>query len=410
MSSQPSSGSTNRVNQPSDETSPLPIPSLLQQERRFILNQSSRTDQHDKVAKDLLEGIINDEMGPFLETILKSDSETISEKFKRIVPEELLSNLKKKNQETLDLLELKLKESNEDLGETEISDVLKSKAIYLSRIGDKKEKGIKGFEEALEKQAGLGSKIDLRLSLIRLGFFHSDHQLIIDQIAKTKELVDSGGDWDRRNRLKVYQAMNFMAVRNFKEATPLLLDTLSTFTATELLSYEDFVTLANISAALTLERKDMKKKIIESPEVIQIIPERPHLHAMVCAIYNTEYDKFFIELAKVEQVYLLPSRFLSIHARFYVREMRIKAYSQLLESYRSVSLKSMASAFGVTEEFIDSELARFIAAGRLNCSIDKVNGIVETKRSDGKNLMYSSVVKNGDALLNSIQKLSRVIG
>jgi hypothetical protein len=56
--------------------------------------------------------------------------------------------------------------------------------------------------------------------------------------------------------------MNFMAVRNFKEATPLLLDTLSTFTATELLSYEDFVTLAAISAALTLERKDMKKKVI----------------------------------------------------------------------------------------------------------------------------------------------------
>jgi 26S proteasome regulatory subunit N7 len=52
-----------------------------------------------------------------------------------------------------------------------------------------------------------------------------------------------------------------MAVRNFKEATPLLLDTLSTFTATELLSYEDFVTLTAISAALTLERKDMKKKV-----------------------------------------------------------------------------------------------------------------------------------------------------
>ena len=58
----------------------------------------------------------------------------------------------------------------------------------------------------------------------------------------------------------------------------------------------------------------------------------------------------------------------------------------------------------------DSELARFIAAGRLNCAIDKVNGIVETKRADGKNAMYSSVLKNGDALLNSIQKLSRVIG
>lgn len=55
------------------------------------------------------------------------------------------------------------------------------------------------------------------------------------------------------------------------------------------------------------------------------------------------------------------------------------------------------------------ELSRFIAAGRLNCSIDKVNGIVETNRPDSKNAMYASVVRNGDALLNSIQKLSRVV-
>jgi 26S proteasome regulatory subunit N7 len=33
--------------------------------------------------------------------------------------------------------------------------------------------------------------------------------------------------------------------------------------------------------------------------------------------------------------------------------MRIKAYAQLLDSYRSVRLDSMAKAFGVTEEFLD---------------------------------------------------------
>ncbi|MBW0507000.1 hypothetical protein O181_046715 [Austropuccinia psidii MF-1] len=408
MSSSNPSNSTTTI--PADEAAPLPIPNLLQQERRFILNQSSRLAHHEQAATELLDGIIKDEMGPFLENILSSDTTTISGVFLKMLPSDLLVKLSKKNKETLDSIELKLKDATDNLGETEVSDLLRTKAIYLSKIGAEKEKSIMAFQEALKKQAGLGSKIDLRLGLIRVGFFHGDHQLILDQIVEAKQLVESGGDWDRRNRLKVYQAMNFMTVRNFKEATPLLLDTLSTFTATELLSYEDFVSLTAISAALTLERKDMKKKVIESPEVIQIIPERPHLHAMVRAIYNTEYDKFFVELAQVEQMYLLPSRWLSIHARFYVREMRIKAYSQFLESYRSVSIQSMAQAFGVSKEYIDNELARFIAAGRLNCAIDKVSGIVETKRTDGKNAMYASVVKNGDGLLNSIQKLSRVIG
>jgi 26S proteasome regulatory subunit N7 len=58
--------------------------------------------------------------------------------------------------------------------------------------------------------------------------------------------------------------------------------------------------------------------------------------------------------------------------------MRVKAYTQLLESYSSLTLKYMADQFGVTEEFIDKELHRFIAAGRLHCKIDKVSGKPES--------------------------------
>ena len=46
-------------------------------------------------------------------------------------------------------------------------------------------------------------------------------------------------------------------------------------------------------------------------------------------------------------------RYLEPHYRYYMREMRIKAYSQLLESYRSLTLEYMANSFGVTQEFID---------------------------------------------------------
>merc|ERR1712142_1291784 len=41
--------------------------------------------------------------------------------------------------------------------------------------------------------------------------------------------------------------------------------------------------------------------------------------------------------------------------------------------------------------------------------IDKVNGIVETNRPDSKNQQYQNAIKQGDLLLNRIQKLSRVI-
>ena len=56
------------------------------------------------------------------------------------------------------------------------------------------------------------------------------------------------------------------------------------------------------------------------------------------------------------------------------------------------------------------DLARFIATGRLNCSIDRVNGVVETHRPSVKNARYAEVIKMGDQVLTSVQRLSRVIG
>jgi len=54
-------------------------------------------------------------------------------------------------------------------------------------------------------------------------------------------------------------------------------------------------------------------------------------------------------------------------------------------------------------------LAGFIASGRVNAVIDKVGGIVETNRPDAKNAQYQAAIKQGDILLNKIQRLSRVI-
>lgn len=57
----------------------------------------------------------------------------------------------------------------------------------------------------------------------------------------------------------------------------------------------------------------------------------------------------------------------------------------------------------------DHLCTRFIASGRLHAKIDKVGGIVVTNRPDSKNGQYQTCIKQGDILLNRVQKLSRVI-
>jgi len=89
--------------------------------------------------------------------------------------------------------------------------------------------------------------------------------------------------------------------------------------------------------------------------------------------------------------------------------MRIVIYQQFLDPYKSVTIKSMAELFGVGIEFIDKELSDFISSGKLNCRIDRVNGVIESNRADNKDDIYADIIKNGDILLSNMQKLKRQI-
>ena len=105
----------------------------------------------------------------------------------------------------------------------------------------------------------------------------------------------------------------------------------------------------------------------------------------------------------------------AIHKKYIVKEMRIMIYSLFLESYKTVTLERMAGQFGVSPAFIDKlplpdsrELSGLISARRLNCKIDKVVGLIESQRIDARNNYYKQSLKQGEAILNRIQKLSRV--
>ena len=146
------------------------------------------------------------------------------------------------------------------------------------------ERSVAAQELALEKTPGLGSRIDIVLTLVRIGFFFGDQKLITTHLAKAEKyvalrhvpkcqlmtydfvyrLIEEGGDWDRRNRLKVYRGLHLVSIRQFKQGGELFIDALSTFTATELISYNNFVALTVVSNALALKRVDLKKKVRSS--------------------------------------------------------------------------------------------------------------------------------------------------
>jgi len=351
------------------------------------------------------------------------------------------------------------------------------------------DKAVAEYETVFEKTGILGTKIDIVLAIIRIGLFFGDKVLVKKYVERASTLVESGGDWDRRNRLKAYQGLHLLTVRSHSAAAPLLLDSLSTFTSYELCSYSSLVVYAVLAGSVSLKRVDFKAKVVDAPEIKAILGEGEEklaalsgqassgpsagdeemtdgqateskttpmpaavnlsmigqgnvepmdaeqdidfkpLANLVNSLYKGDYQSFFQALGAVETNFLSTDRYLSEHKGWLVREMRLRGYQQLLQSYRVVGLNSMAKDFGVSIDFLDKyaavafpdhsyvppantrcrDLSNFIATDRVPCTIDRVNGIIETNRPDYKNQQYNDVVKQGDQLITKLQKYGQSV-
>uniref|UniRef100_A0A9I9CEC4 26S proteasome regulatory subunit RPN7 n=4 Tax=Cucumis melo TaxID=3656 RepID=A0A9I9CEC4_CUCME len=375
-------------------------PHLVLAHKLFLLIHPDVQDiEKVRLTEEVLASVKADDMSPLYETLTGSSLLDLDRS--------VLDSMRAKNEEELKKLDEKIADAEENLGESEVREAHLAKSLFFIRIGDK-DRALEQLKVTESKTVAVGLKMDLVFHTLQLGFFYMDFDLISKSIDKAKNLFEEGGDWERKNRLKVYEGLYCMSTRNFKKAANLFLDSISTFTTYELFPYDTFIFYTVLTSIISLDRVSLKQKVVDAPEILTVIGKVPYLSEFLNSLYDCQYKSFFSAFAGLtEQIKL--DRYLHPHFRYYMREVRTVVYSQFLESYKSVTIEAMAKAFGVSVEFIDLELSRFIAAGKLHCKIDKVAGVLETNRPDSKNALYQATIKQGDFLLNRIQKLSRVI-
>ncbi|KAK4370077.1 hypothetical protein RND71_009552 [Anisodus tanguticus] len=375
-------------------------PQLVLADKLFLLTHPDVNDL-DKVRlrEEVLEAVVSNDMVPLYETLVSNGVLSLDQK--------VLDSMRTKNSDELKKINDKIADAEENLGESEVREAHLAKALFYIRIGDK-EKALEQLKVTESKTVAVGQKMDLVFYTLQMGLFDLDFDLISKSIDKAKKLFEEGGDWERKNRLKVYEGLFCMSTRNFKKAADLFLDSISTFTTYELFPYDIFIFYTVLTSIITLDRVSLKQKVVDAPEILTVIGKIPFLSEFMNSLYECQYKSFFSAFAGLTE-HIKLDRYLQPHFRYYMREVRTVVYSQFLESYKSVTIEAMAKAFGVSEDFIDLELSRFIAAGKLHCKIDKVAGVLETNRPDAKNALYQATIKQGDFLLNRIQKLSRVI-
>lgn len=308
------------------------------------------------------------------------------------------------NAEKLAKLDARIKDAEDHLGDVELREGLLAKCDFFARIGDLTQ-CLQFNKDCSMKTLAAGPKLDLCFQRIRLGIAFSDNEIAATGILDAHRLLKDG-DWERRNRLKVYEGLYYAFIRDFSKASGLLLESLTTFASTELLDFHQFILLTVMTSLPVLGRADLKRTVIDSPEVVSA--NLTDLEALVNSIYLCQYSKVFPCLDVVCQQ-MRRFVFLSSHINYLFREVRVLAFQQFLDSYSSVTLASMASAFRLPVAVLDQMLSTLTSNERLSCKMDRVTGSIKTYRGSSTNFDYHKAIKNGDLLLNRLQKLSRLV-
>lgn len=386
---------------------------------RFALRLPEYRD--DKELKEkLLNGIKQGNMAPYYKEVCAD--------FGWPVDSALLEQMSAANAAHLAQLE-KEHENNvmDEEDQSQLCGVWQSKLDYLCSIGDSDAASALANSKLQDKTVPKTHRIDAVFSLFRISFFHGcDIKGMGSAIEKATDLIEgiSGGDWSARNKLKAYEGVWSLTIRDYNRAAQLFVDVVPTFESYELADFGTIIRYTVLACMIALPRCELRKKLMHHGVMAQALHSQyQDLREYFLSLYDGRYADFLVCLARIETE-MKRDPLLHPHYRHYVQEMRLRAYKQILQAYRSLSLDYMAKSFGVTSEFIEREVARFAAAGRLQCKIDSVAGTVVTsshindeimrskeapEASLDRNLLYQTSVKRGDILLNRLKKLARVM-
>ena len=214
---------------------------------------------------------------------------------------------------------MKIQENREKFGDVEVFEAQRSKAEFIGRSYDK-DNFLLSLSQIDMKKLSTAQKIDLSMSKMRFGLSLQDLNLIKSEIIVAKGLNEKGGDWDHRNRLRIYEGLFEIMSGNLSKASTLFVDSIATFTCTEIMPYSKFVWYTILLSLLSLDRPSLKKQIIDSPDIKSYIHDVPFANSLLHSYYDGKYQEFLQSLlATIECMKL--DRFWCKHTKIFMKKM-----------------------------------------------------------------------------------------
>jgi len=113
----------------------------------------------------------------------------------------------------------KIAEAKEREGDVEVRDAMIDKAEWIKDEARDFPHAERIFREAYAMTGGASRKMEILFEILLMNLEKYDLEALKKDVATCKQLVEEGADWDKKNKLKIFEGVYCMLIRDFKTAS-----------------------------------------------------------------------------------------------------------------------------------------------------------------------------------------------
>eukprot|EP00760_Papus_ankaliazontas_P035466 PhM_4_TR7808/c0_g1_i1/m.69721/K12175/GPS1, COPS1, CSN1; COP9 signalosome complex subunit 1 len=247
--------------------------------------------------------------------------------------------------------------------------------------------------------------VEVSLAMAEVSLENNNYAYVSQCLDKAEQRIDPRTDKAEVGKLKLMQALVLLEQKRFKtvakkllqEVRPEALDAwLSVLTPT------DIVATATLCALATFDRAEVRKYLIDPPQVKVLLEAVPELRTMIADFYESKYTTCLRTLATVKDA-MLNDLFLRPHVAVLQDMVRQRALRQYVAPYSKVDLSRMAEAFNTTVGDLEKELASAIADGVIVARLDKANKVLFAAQANERATAYQQAIDAGKAYVQETE-------
>ncbi|KAB5558018.1 26S proteasome subunit RPN7 [Coniochaeta sp. 2T2.1] len=253
--------------------------------------------------------------------------------------------------------------------------------------------------------------VDIAKHLANISLQRRDWVMVATNLNKLMGFQDGEEEKNFQPYQKIAMGIGLLGQSKYQDAAQSFLEADTTIPSTmysDVASPNDVAVYACLLALATMDRNDLKKKVLENTNFKTFLQLEPHLRKAVSQFVIGRYSACLAILESYRPDYLLDI-YLQKHVAKIFADIREKCIVSYMVPFSRVALAGMNAAFGSPGKPIEPELADMIRSGKLKARINKIDGIVTVVPSKPRSeLQKGGLEKARSYEMEAVERIRRM--